>query len=177
MAEIEEVQQRLSTALERLAQGLSNLETVQPAPAPEPDVPAIDPGALAQLQDALDEEKLANAQLEERVRRLRETHAQELAAAQAAVAPAPALDVTAVDAELQQLRKANEMLRTTNEDMRAALAANVGEPHLINQAMLSELEALRAARASEQAETHALLNALAPLLDAAQDTPTTGGTA
>ena len=62
------------------------------------------------------------------------------------------------------------MLRDTNEEMRGALADNVGEPHLINKAMLAELEALRADRAAEQAETHTIIAALAPLLDQAEQT-------
>ena len=46
-----------------------------------------------------------------------------------------------------------------------ANAEGVGEPHLINRAMLAELEGLRAARATDVAESSAILAALVPLID------------
>lgn len=178
MTQINELQHRITAALDRVAQGVARIEEraalAVPAPVAQPE---IDPEELARLKEALDEEKLANAQLEERVRKLHETHRQDLeaakdAAAQAqtpapAPAAAPTVDVAALDLEMQRLRKSNEMLRATNEELRNALAENVGEPHLINKAMLAELEGLRAARAVEAAETQAILASLAPLLDAA----------
>ena len=69
-----------------------------------------------------------------------------------------------LDGELQRLRRANEMLSATNVELRNALEQNVGEPHLINKAMLAELEALRAARAADMAENQLLLDTLEPLL-------------
>ena len=41
----------------------------------------------------------------------------------------------------------------------------VGEPHLINKAMMAELEALRAARSADVAEASSIIGALTPLLD------------
>ena len=70
----------------------------------------------------------------------------------------------ALDGELQRLRQANDALLKSCTEMRVALAENLGEPHLINQAMLAELEALRAARAVEAAEARAVLGALEPVL-------------
>jgi UDP-3-O-acyl-N-acetylglucosamine deacetylase len=61
------------------------------------------------------------------------------------------------------------MLRATNEELRRALADNVGEPHLINKAMLAELEGLRAARSVDAAETRAIIASLTPLLEAAAE--------
>lgn len=177
MTQIDELQHRITAALDRVAQGVARLEerAAETVPA-EPAQPGIDPAEVARLQDALDEEKLANAQLEERVRKLHETHRQELEAtrSQAEAAPAaaqaPSVDVAALDLDLQRLRQSNEMLRATNEELRNALAENVGEPHLINKAMLAELEGLRAARAVEAAETQALIASLTPLLEAAAQT-------
>ncbi|WP_292290929.1 hypothetical protein [Marivita sp.] len=181
MTQIDELQHRITAALDRVAQGVARLdERVAQAVPAEPAQPGIDPAEVARLQDALDEEKLANAQLEERVRKLHETHREELeaaradAAASAAPSPepasAPGIDVAALDLDLQRLRQSNEMLRATNEELRKALAENVGEPHLINKAMLAELEGLRAARAVEAAETQALIASLTPLLEAAAQT-------
>ena len=171
MTQINELQHRITAALDRVAQGVAKLEegAAQAVPA-APSEPGIDPAEVARLQDALDEEKLANAQLEERVRKLHETHRQELEAAKAAAAAVPAapmVDVSALDLDLQRLRQSNDMLRATNEELRRALAENVGEPHLINKAMLAELEGLRAARSVEAAETRAIIASLTPLLEAA----------
>lgn len=69
-----------------------------------------------------------------------------------------------LDDDLQRLRKANDQLREVNTALREANEAGVGEPHLINKAMLSELEALRAARATDAAEVHAVLSKLEPML-------------
>ena len=178
MTQIDELQHRITAALDRVAQGVARMEerAAEAAPAPAP-MPEADPDEIARLKEALEEEKLANAQLEERVRKLHESHRAELEAAKAeaaaaapAAAPQPSVDVAALDLDMQRLRQSNEMLRNTNEELRRALAENVGEPHLINKAMLAELEGLRAARAVESAETQAIIASLTPLLDAAAQT-------
>ena len=130
MTQIDELQHRITAALDRVAQGVVRLEerAAEAASMPaEPAEPGIAPEEVARLQEALDEEKLANAQLEERVRKLHETHRQELEAAKAAAAPTPTVDVAALDLDLQRLRQSNEMLRATNEELRSALADNVGD--------------------------------------------------
>lgn len=74
-------------------------------------------------------------------------------------------DITVqLDKDLQRLRKANDQLRAANTALREANEAGVGEPSLINQAMLAELEALRASRATDAAEAKAILSRLEPLL-------------
>ncbi|MCR8547276.1 hypothetical protein M4578_05515 [Salipiger sp. P9] len=185
MTQIDELQSRITRALDRIAQGVEHLSTLPP-PAPEaapetepveavevaavPDAEAAE--EIARLRMALDEEKMANAQLEERVKLL---HAR--LEGQGGAEPAPEPDaalreqiaaqresMAELDTELQRMRLSNEMLRRTNEDMRAALEANIGEPHLVNKAMLAELESLRAARAAEEAEMRAVLGALEPVL-------------
>ena len=170
MTQIDELQHRITAALDRVAQGVARIEERAASAAPAlASQPEVDPEELARVKEALEEEKLANAQLEERVRKLHDTHRQELEAAQAAASTpaAQTVDVAALDLEMQRLRKSNEMLRATNAELRAALQENVGEPHLINKAMLAELEGLRAARAVEAAETQAIIASLAPLLETA----------
>lgn len=198
MSQIEELQSRMSRALDRIAKGVEALSAAPPpAPVPEPQpeaapgpAPAVDTGwaeaaeeaaaeaaaEIARLRDALDEEKMANSQLEERVKTLR-FRLEEAQAAPAAPAVSDAAlmerveaqreSMAALDAEMQRLKTANDMLRKTCEEMRSALQDNVGEPHLVNKAMLAELEALRAARAAEEAEIRAVLGAMAPLLSEA----------
>ncbi|APX24781.1 MULTISPECIES: hypothetical protein [Salipiger] len=189
MSQIDDLQSRITRALDRIAQGVERVSAAPPAPEPTPEPePQPDPESaraaeeaaaeIARLTDALDDEKMANAQLEERVREL---HAR----LDGQGAPDPALQdqlaaqrdgMATLDSELQRLRTANTMLVRTNEQLRTALQDNLGEPHLVNQAMLAELEALRAARAVEEAEARAVLGALEPALAQAAGTEqATGG--
>ncbi|MEL7097918.1 MAG: hypothetical protein AAGM84_03735 [Pseudomonadota bacterium] len=147
MADIDDLQRRLSAAMDRVARALEKV----------PD--AADSGEADALRAALEEEKLANAQLEERVARFKASRANEDAAAEAAQAR-----MTELDRELQRLRRANDELRASNAKLREANAAGSAEPHLINKAMMAELEGLRAARAVDVAEASAILTALEPLL-------------
>ncbi|MBU2962113.1 hypothetical protein KO516_15100 [Citreicella sp. C3M06] len=173
MTEIDELQGRLTRALDRIAQGVTQLSA--PMPVSEEDLPAepaedaVSAAEIARLTELLDEEKIANSQLEERNRalnaRLSETPAP--APADAALQEqfaAQRESMAELDSELQRLRLSNEMLRKSCEDMRVALQDGLGEPHLINQAMLAELESLRSARAVEQAELRAVLGAIEPVL-------------
>lgn len=194
MSQIEELQSRMSRALDRIAKGVEALSAAPPsAPVPEAapgPATAVDTGwaeaaeeaaaeaaaEIARLRDALDEEKMANSQLEERVKTLRSRLEEAQAAPTAPMVSDAALmerveaqreSMAALDAEMQRLKTANDMLRKTCEEMRGALQDNVGEPHLVNKAMLAELEALRAARAADEAEIRAVLGAMAPLLSEA----------
>lgn len=164
MSDIDALQSRIIAAMERIGHGVEAL-----AAAP----PKVDESALEAAQNALEEEKLVTAQLEERIKKLKSAHAEELetASAAAASAGAGAEKTAALDAELQRLRKANEQLRASNAALREANEAGVGEPHLINSAMLAELEGLRAARAADVAEASAIMGELVPLLDNVRDLP------
>ncbi|WP_170480357.1 hypothetical protein [Ruegeria arenilitoris] len=72
-----------------------------------------------------------------------------------------------LDDDLQRLRKANEELRGTVEELRSAAQQGVTDAALLNRATAAELEATRAARASDAAEAHAVLARLEPLLNQA----------
>ena len=153
MSDITELERRLTAAMDRIARGIDAIG----APG------GADPEELAALKQALEDEKLANAQLEERIKTLhaREEHATATLRAE--------LDqtrdaLTQIDGELQRLRKASDQLRENVARLREANAAGVAEPHLINKAMLAELEALRAARAADVAEAEAIKAVMMPLL-------------
>ena len=146
MSNIEELERRIVSAMDRIAQGVSGLG-------------ADNSGGSEALQTALDEEKLANAQLNERVRKLADQLEQTQAQSQER-ADAAAMRIQSLDVELQRLRKATEQLRVSNAALRDANEAGVGEPHLINKAMLAELELLRAARAADVAEADTILSAM-----------------
>lgn len=161
MSQIEELERRITAALDRIGKGI---ETLEPA---APEGPGADADEVAALQSALEDEKLVSAQLEERIKALHEKQDAKLAAI-AAKADAQAETMARLDGELQRLRSANEQLRVSNKALREANEAGVGEPHLINKAMLAELEGLRAARSADLAETNAILGAMAPLLESAE---------
>ena len=172
MSDISELERRITAALDRIGIGLDGVVAPVPAgPDPEELQAALDIAAARadELEIALSDEKLANAQLEERMKSVRDT----------ADRHASAMDIQAfeqqqttakLDADLQRLRRASEDLRASNISLRDALEQGLSEPHLINKAMLAELETLRAARSVEIAQADALLAALDPLVKrAAQD--------
>ena len=156
MSQIDELQGRIAAAMERIGTGVETL-AAREAKQAEPD-----PEVLEQLE----EEKLANAQLQERLRTLKSKHAAQLEQLNADLATQTQA-MARLDMDLQRLRQSNDQLRESNQALRNANEEGVGEPHLINKAMLAELEALRATQAADAAETNAVLSRLEPLLAAA----------
>lgn len=156
MSQIDELQRRITVALDRIGQGFEGLQTGGSAS-----------GAEA-LRQELEEEKTANEQLQERVRALKETRDAAVSDFEKARAD-HAETVRRLDGELQSLRKANQQLRDNNLALREANASGVGEPHLINKAMLAELEGLRATHAADRAEAEVVLLELARAIDTASD--------
>jgi hypothetical protein len=173
MVEMEELQTRIARALDRITRGVEAWEPDVPSgPEAEPVAPDAtvsgspsppDDDERARLREALEDEQLANAQLNERLRALQDRRDSESAGLREQVA-AQREAIAQLDPELQRLRQANEALRTTSEALREANAQGVGEPHLINKAMLAELESLRAARAAEAKEARLVYDTLQPLL-------------
>ncbi len=165
MSQIEELHGRITAAMERIGVGVSAMAEREITAAPDP-----------MLAQALEEEQLANAQLQERLRLLKARHADELAALRADLENAAEVQtlraelaaqgdaMRRLDTDVQRLRAANDQLRQSNAALRAANESGVGEPELINQAMQAELEGLRAARATDVAEIGAVLAKLEPLL-------------
>lgn len=164
MADIEELQRRITAALERIGKGIDTLGA---------DQPGADPGEIERLnaeveslQEQLKDEKTTNEQLSERVKTLKarldegETQLKSRIDAQS--------EATAqVDLELQRLRRVNDQLRENNRALREANAAGLADAHLVNKAMSAELESLNAARAAEMAESRAIAVELEHLLDGA----------
>lgn len=284
MNQIEELQSRITAAVERIGKGIAELSTQPPVEVPVEIAPAETPEPDPDLVAALEDERLANAQLEERVKRLKARHAEELeqaagagdakdqhveeiaalkaelealkaeagrvgeleaalseakaraeagetlqaeleaaqarladtsevealradlAEAQAQLAEKSELEtlraelngdvsgaetdhlradletlkaeyqvqteaMAALDHDLQRLRLSNDQLREVITALREANAGGVGDPSLINKAMLAELEGLRATRATDMAEAGAVLAKLEPLLAQAANLP------
>ena len=201
MSQIEELQGRILAAMDRITAGIDGISETGPAAA-EPD---------AELASALEEEKLANAQLGERLKSLKEKHRSELEVLLAEqgesagqglriselekqvgeltnandtqageislltrnlrTVTGQAEKLQSLDEDLQRLRAANRQLREVNTALREANAAGVGQPDLINRAMLAELESLRAVQAADAAEVGAVLGKLDVLLANARELP------
>ena len=163
MSEFPELETRLTAALERIRAGLEVVTSHVPEPVVQVDTSAND-ALLEELHTKLAEETTANAQLEERVKRLKERQDGKLAELQRNV-EAGRGRATRMDRELQRLRQVNAELRDINGQLREAVGAGVSEPHLINKAMLAELEALRAMRFADAAEMDAILQELTPMIE------------
>ncbi|MEP2921047.1 MAG: hypothetical protein ABJP06_09975 [Sulfitobacter sp.] len=160
MSDIEELQRRITAAMDQVAFGLDKLGT---------GATGADPETLQQLED----ERTANAQLQERVRSLRTKSDAEIATLRAGLDEGDAR-MAQLDVELQRVRRANAQLSDACAALREANAEGVGDPHLINKAMLAELEALRAARAADVAEASTILSSLQPLVEAAKTSDAEG---
>lgn len=164
MSDITELERRITSALDRIGRGLDGLDT--PAAGPDPDTVAkleTAQARIAELEQALADEKLANAQIDERLKSV-QGKADRHASAMDIQIFEQQQSTAKLDGELQRLRRASEDLRASNLSLRTALEEGVSEPHLINKAMMAELETLRAARSVEIAQADAVLAALEPMV-------------
>ena len=152
MSQTDEFGRRIAAAMERIGRAIDAVGG------------GADAAEMEELRQALEDERLANAQLEERLKTIRERQDARLHALEAAK-DEQRETVARLDDQLQRLRKANDQLRENNVALRSANAEGVAEPHLINKSMLAELESLRAGRAADVAEANVILGALAPLID------------
>ncbi|MDJ0627237.1 MAG: hypothetical protein QNJ44_03165 [Rhodobacter sp.] len=161
MTDIAELERRITAALDRIGNGVGQL-------AAAPAEPAADAAEVDALREALEAEKTANAQLEERVKSLHTQHDAEVRALEDKLKEAVSSGREAMS-QAAALRKANQHLQSSVQGLRDAAASGATEPHLINQAMTSELEGLRALRDGDRAELDAILSELKPLLKEASD--------
>lgn len=162
MSEIAALEGRITTALDRIRAGVAR----QAAAAAEAvDIPQEDTAAI---QQQLDEERTANAQLEERVRTLKERQDGAIGDLERrAMTQAAAL--ATMDAEMQRLRASNAELRDITAQLRSAAADGAVSAELINRATIAEVESLQAQRASEASEIDAIVSSLKPLIEEASD--------
>jgi hypothetical protein len=156
MQDITELERRITAALERIGAGVDRLAT-QPRAAATGPAPVADTALRAQLE----EEKSLTAQLQARLRMVRDREPK--GDLQDKIDRlTQQLDVQGL--ELQRMRRTNAALRDQLAALREAQAQGVAEPQLINKAMATELDALRALRLTEMAEMDDLLAALEPHL-------------
>lgn len=176
MSQIEELQGRIASALDRISQRLEVQATSQ-----------ADAQEMEELQQSLAEERSAVQQLEERNKALNDKIAAlemqitglkaEVEAAASATPPSIQLPdmMGQVGSTIAQLREANESLQGSNERLREAHSANVSEPHLINSGMMAELEGLKAMREMDKAELTSILETLEAVLGPNDSATAQGG--
>lgn len=159
MNDIIELESRIASALGRIRRQVEGIVPAQPVT----DAVPVGDGDVAALTAQLDEERTVNAQLEERVRALKDRQDGKLAELEGR-AEADAARLAALDAELQRLQAVNADLRAVASEMRRALQDEVADPELVNRAAVAELEAVSAARDADRVEVDAILSELAPLI-------------
>ena len=183
MSDIADLEGRISSALDRIGR---SVDAILAKPAPEPEVapapePAPEPAPapeapswpddreeLARVKAELNEERTANAQLEERVRVLKERMDVKIATMKDN-GEAMRAELQTLTTECTRLQDNAQKLTENNDLLREANMQGLADPHLINKSLLNELEVLRAARAAEAAEINALLADLKPLVGKAND--------
>jgi len=173
MQDITELERRITAALERIARGVEGLQVSTPEPvepAPSPDdagTPGRDvadkAGEIARLSEELDEERMANAQLSERLRVVRDKEAKLRNGLDEQIA----VLMRQVDAQGLELSRAHRTMVQQGGQLRSlreTAEAGLSDPAAIDRTLLAELEGLRATRTAEVAELDDILTALDHLL-------------
>jgi murein L,D-transpeptidase YcbB/YkuD len=148
MSDISTLEGRITTALDRIRQGIAAKE------AHDGD---------AKLHAALETERAANVELEARVRALKERQDTQVASLTERVEKQRA-QLAAYDAQLQTLRASNVQMREINTQLREAVTEGLS-PDLVNAAVNAELQAIQDQRNAEAAEIDAILAELKPLVE------------
>lgn len=148
MSEIADLEARITQALTRIRGGLA-----QQGPGAE---------NVAALESQLAEEKMANAQLQERVAALNSREATSTQSLQSQIAMQQA-QMTQMEEDLQRLRASHADLQDVASQLRAA-ATTGASAELINRALLAEVEALNARRLADAGDIDAVLTELKPLI-------------
>lgn len=181
MEKTEELERRIAGALGRIGTAVRTLaeappkvvETVVervvevPAAATKVSSESAAAAEIRRLQAELDAQESRNAQLDDRVRLIRERQDATVATLETRIGALGA-QLDAQGNEVQRLRMVNVQLREAMRGLREALTEGMADPGAINRAMLAELESLRATRLAEMAEMDEILTALDPLVSKAE---------
>lgn len=151
MSDATEIEARLMAALDRIGAVLEAL----------PEGPAED------LAPALEAERMANAQLEERVKAIKDKQETLVGRLEEEVA-ALREKLLQSEAAAARMRGVNETLRKSNRTLREANAAGLADATLVDAATRAELEALQALRDGDRAELDEILGTLAPIVEEAE---------
>ena len=179
MSDIADLENRLSAAMDRISNGVNQLGGSAPAAVPAGD----QSGEIAALRAALEEERTANAQLEERIKALtaaaearapgdasgeavavQEAHRREIEAMRDAAAEERAA-WEGLNQRLVRMRRSNKLMRSNTLALRQAASDMVVNPELINNSLQVELDATRAAQELERAEADVIIKTLMPMVN------------
>ena len=174
MSDLATVEKRLSDALERIARQIEKGASAakpakggvfglgaRPDAGPDPEQVAV----VSSLREALEKERAANAQLNERVQQVKQRQETTIAQLERRLARlTEQLDLQSL--EMLRLKKANAKLIEANAGLRDAQVESFPDATLINKSISAELEALQAERRAEMAEMEEILAELKPLLAA-----------
>ena len=152
MTDVAELEKRISAALDRIGTGLEAFGGTG------------DTGKVASLQESLQAEKTASAQLQERVNAIKEKQEKLVGGLETDVENLRS-ELAKHDGDLAALKNANEQLRANNQALRDANQQGLGDVDLINKGMVAELDALRLSRDTDRKELDAILLDLKPLLE------------
>jgi uncharacterized protein (DUF885 family) len=161
MQDLTELERRITAALQRIGAGI---EAMAPAAAvPLAAVPLADDPEVARLREALEAEKMLTAQLQERLRALKDRGGSDQTELEAKVdRMTRQLDVQGL--EVKRMRKTVIALRENLRALRQAQSDGVADPEALNRAMAVELESVRVSRLAEIAEMDEILAELDPLI-------------
>ncbi len=152
MTEITELERRITDALARIDAGVDTLGQ---------GAASDGSGDAAALQEALEAEKAANAQLEERVAAIKDKQETLIKDLEKQIS-----DLTATVARQEEDAKTlialNNELREAAETRQATSGDKDAE--LVNKALQTELEALQTARKADLAELETIMTELKPLI-------------
>jgi len=149
MDDIKALEARITDALDRIGVRLAQ--------------PVAQGPSVAELTAQLQEERFANAQLEERVNQLKARQDGHVADIEGRIKE-QAAQIAALDVEMQQLRGSNADLTEVCAKLRSAATEGVVDAELINRALMAEVDGLTSQRSAEAAEVEAILADLKPLL-------------
>ena len=152
MSDISELEGRIASALDRISSGLSRLGAAGPAA----------------LEEELTAEREANAQLEARVRGIKEKQDAMIADVESQMGELKQA-LGGMDSEIKSLRSVNDALRSSNAQLREANAGGLADAGLVNAALAAELEALRALEDGNRAEIDRALGLLEPMVQEMAD--------
>ncbi len=152
VSDISELEGRIASALDRISSGLSRLGAAGPAA----------------LEEELTAEREANAQLEARVRGIKEKQDAMIADVESQMGELKQA-LGGMDSEIKSLRSVNDALRSSNAQLREANAGGLADAGLVNAALAAELEALRALEDGNRAEIDRALGLLEPMVQEMAD--------
>ena len=154
MSDISELETRITTALERISNGIAALSPQATGAEDE----------IARLTAALEDERTTNSQLEARVAALQQSRTDEVDKLRGEIDRLTA-QLETDEVVLSRLSKVNAELRANNDALRTAIADGNISAELVNDAMAAELEGLRVAQAADRAELDAVLGELGQLIN------------